>query len=305
MSSFFQEDGNITSQHTEAFQGAPVYAHVHEDHEVITAISTDPRKVADAEAATPAPERYHIIEDIGRGGMGFVRLAYDHSLSREVALKTLRPERASDSLAQEVFLAEARVTGQLEHPQIVPVHDLGVLPSGELYYTMKRVRGTDLSRIINGLIRNQDPELSKRYTLYRLVSIFVQTCQGIAYAHAQGVLHRDIKPANIMVGDFAEVLVLDWGLALRYTAITEADRRRQTGRAVGTPGYMAPEQAAGELDRMGPTADVFSLGSVLYELLTLTPLVAQDNPARSSGASPGSPLSLPGAAPLSGASLAR
>jgi serine/threonine-protein kinase len=279
MSGFFQPDeGNTTSQLTGTFRGgAPVSAPL-EDPEVITAISLDPRKTTDAEAATPAQERYHFVEDIGRGGMGFVRLAYDHSLSREVALKTLRPERAADSLAQEVFLAEARVTGQLEHPQIVPVHDLGVLPSGELYYTMKRVRGTDLSRIINGLIRNQDPELSKRFTLYRLVSIFVQACQGIAYAHAQGVLHRDIKPANIMVGDFAEVLVLDWGLALRYTAISEAERRRQTGRAVGTPGYMAPEQAAGELDKMGPPADVFSLGAVLYELLTLTPLVAQDNP---------------------------
>jgi eukaryotic-like serine/threonine-protein kinase len=264
-----------------AQQGALVHHSNLESEQDVTEI-IDQQKLARPQTQTgnmDFPEgRYKLFEEIGRGGMGTVRLAFDQAMEREVALKTLRLERQSDAAAQRVFWTEAKITGQLEHPQIVPVHDIGLLPSGQLYYAMKRVRGTDLSKIIVSLSRNNDPKIAERYSLYRLLSSFVQACQGIAYAHAQGVLHRDLKPANIMLGDFGEVLVLDWGLAIRYINLPEVERRKQLGRSVGTPGYMSPEQARGEIDKMGPTSDVFSLGAVLYEILTLTSVVQMDDP---------------------------
>jgi serine/threonine protein kinase/formylglycine-generating enzyme required for sulfatase activity len=264
-------------------QGTPVHPSVIHEHEgVVTEVTSNekfpPRPKTQTGNMDFPDGRYRLMDEIGRGGMGTVQLAFDQAMEREVALKTLRPERQADPAAQRVFWAEAKVTGQLEHPQIVPVHDMGILPSGQLYYSMKRVRGIDLSKIIISLIRQNDPNLAKKYTLYRMLSLFVQACQGIAYAHAQGVLHRDLKPANLMFGDFGEVLVLDWGLAIRYTNLSEVERRRQLGRAVGTPGYMSPEQAKGEIDKMGPASDVFSLGAVLYEILTLTPVVQMDDP---------------------------
>jgi serine/threonine protein kinase len=164
--------------------------------------------------------RYQIVEQIGRGGMGVVYLAEDAELGRRVAIKVLDDAR------------EARVLAGLEHPGIVPVHDAGVLPDGRCYYAMKLVRGARLDEV-----------LEKTAHLPDRLRIFQKICEPVAFAHARGVVHRDLKPANIMVGEFGEVLVMDWGAP-----------------GVGTPEFMAPEQASGEVDGR---ADVFALGKIL------------------------------------------
>jgi serine/threonine protein kinase len=177
-----------------------------------------------AELPDLAGTRYQIIEQIGRGGMGVVYLAEDTELGRRVAIKVLDDAR------------EARVLAGLEHPGIVPVHDSGVLPDGRCYYAMKLVRG-----------RRLDAFLEKTQHLPDRLRIFQKICEPVAFAHARGVVHRDLKPSNIMVGEFGEVLVMDWGAP-----------------GVGTPGFMAPEQASGEVDGR---ADVFALGKILETVI--------------------------------------
>jgi serine/threonine protein kinase len=192
--------------------------------------------------------RYTLISVLGRGGMGVVYLAHDTVLDREVALKIV--ERPRDEAN------EARILARLEHPGIVPVHDFGELPDGRLFYAMKRVRGDRLDRWMAS-----GRELTER------LHVFLRVCDAVAFAHAQGVIHRDLKPENVMIGEFGEVLVLDWGVAQE---MQNADGRLQI---VGTPAYMAPEQARGDAG-VDHRADIFSLGAMLEAIAGNAPVLA-------------------------------
>jgi eukaryotic-like serine/threonine-protein kinase len=226
-----------------------------------------------------AADRYQERELLGRGGMGEVRLVLDKIIGREVALKVMRGQPDSDLVAR--FLREARVQGQLEHPAIVPVHELAADGAGGLYFTMKRVRGRTLAELITA------GDVGRR----RLLSAFSTACLAVHFAHARGVLHRDLKPQNLMMGDFGEVYVLDWGLA-KLTGATLAESNppmaggdsppplpemsnTARGAVMGTPGYAPPEQMRG--GALTVAADIYSLGAILFELLTRERLHRGDN----------------------------
>ncbi len=229
-----------------------------------------------------AHRRYKVLREIARGGMGKVLEVIDADLRRPVALKVLRSEMLENKDIVERFLEEAQITGQLEHPNIVPVHEIGVDARKNLYFTMKLVEGMDLATIFQKLSAN-DPETVKTYTLSKLLDIFIKVCEGVHFAHSKGVIHRDLKPPNIMVGRFGEVQIMDWGIARivgsragmesRRTVMTDRreDETGQTmvGTIVGTPTHMSPEQARGETVTLKPSSDIFSLGVILYEMLTL------------------------------------
>lgn len=222
--------------------------------------------------------RYEAGPVLGSGGMGEVRLIHDQRIGRHVAAKTLHDTSSDGDAAR--FLREARIQGQLEHPAIVPVYDIDAARDGQPFFTMKRVRGLTLSKILDRL-GHKDPETEKRYSQRRLLSALVQVCHAVQFAHERGVVHRDLKPGNIMLGDYGEVYLLDWGVArlLREEevhpeiklAITDdaAAGITQAGALVGSLGYMAPEQMRGDQSLVNAPADVFALGVVLYEILTL------------------------------------
>ena len=258
---------------------------------------------------------------IGRGGMGEVALCVERNIRRQVAMKRILAEAAQDPSRRARFVEEAQVTGQLQHPNIVPVYELDRDAQGTIYFTMKPVRGRSLADILQairaagplpsgeGARRSSPPGEPARagegaanapeHSLADLLHIFLKVCDGVAFAHSRGVVHRDLKPANIMVGDFGEVLVMDWGLAkivgredIRAADLVTSDRADSTpeltldGTAMGTPAYMPPEQANGELDKIDHRSDIYSLGAILYELLTFekpvegeTPLVVLANAA--------------------------
>ncbi len=223
-------------------------------------------------------ERYEVLGTLASGNMAEVRLVKDLPFSREVAMKVLRAGRSNDS-SRWRFFREARVQGQLSHPAVVPVYDLGVDPAGDLYFTMKWVRGLRLDLAFAELREgaSERPAFSERQLLARMA----QLCLAVHYAHCRGVVHRDLKPSNIMLGEFGEVYALDWGLAKvlsevnpRYQPIDDASGAMQTsdGSVLGTIGYMAPEQLQGEVDRVAAQSDVYSLGAMLFELLAGEPV---------------------------------
>jgi DNA-binding SARP family transcriptional activator len=232
--------------------------------------------------------RYELSELIGEGGMGVVHLARDRALDREIAVKRLRPGLPADSPAVARFLFEAKLTGQLQHPGIPAVHELGTLSDGQPFLAMKLVKGQTLQE----LLRQRSSPADE---LGRFVAVFEQLCHAVGYAHTHGVIHRDLKPANVMVGAFGEVQVMDWGLAKVLgdqgqkpqpgdfdpdaTAALQTEigtpqpvgSGTRTGAVLGTPAYMAPEQAGGDIRKLDARSDVFGLGAILCQILTGRP----------------------------------
>jgi serine/threonine protein kinase/Flp pilus assembly protein TadD len=244
-------------------------------------------------------DRYTVKREYARGGMGRILIAQDNAVGREVALKELLlggteshsvPASTSSPELVERFLREAKVTGQLEHPNIVPVYEIAARDDGTVFYTMKLVRGKTMAHRLQQIQAGAGTAQQKMAERLKLLDAYVDVCNAIAYAHSRGVIHRDIKPANIMLGDFGETLVLDWGLArvqgqqdsstVRRKAeeqafspslMQEDAGRTLDGAVLGTPAYMPPEQARGELDKVDERADVYALGGILYELLAGRP----------------------------------
>ena len=224
--------------------------------------------------------KYIFDKEIGRGGMGVVLETVDQDIRRKVAMKVMLSAGIEDPDLIRRFLEEAQVTGQLEHPNIVPVHEIGIDEESKAYFTMKLVRGEDLDSLL-AKIADNDPEYLKKYSLGSLIQIFMKVCDGISYAHSKGVLHRDLKPENIMVGNFGEVMVMDWGISkvlgreeIQATGRTSslpddhASFMTMEGQIMGTPSYMSPEQASGMISELDERSDIFQLGGILYSILT-------------------------------------
>jgi tetratricopeptide (TPR) repeat protein len=227
--------------------------------------------------------RYRVVRPHAQGGLGVVSVARDAELGREVAFKEIQARFAGDNIQRGRFVREAEITGGLEHPGIVPVYGLGRYADGRPYYAMRFIRGESLQEATRKLHAGE-----ARYTLRDLLTRFVAVCNAVAYAHSRGVIHRDLKPANVMLGPFGETLVVDWGLAKvvgRESAEDESlaegtlrppsgeDSLTQAGSHLGTPAFMSPEQARGEVTALGPSTDVYSLGATLYAVLTGKPPV--------------------------------
>ncbi len=235
---------------------------------------------------------YSDVETLDQGGMGTILHAIDTDLGRQVAIKVLRSDAWGMRELRRRFLREARVTGQLQHPGIPPIHELSTTEAGEHFFAMELVTGKNLARILRERAAEGDEAIVSARR--ELLGWFLRVCEAVAYAHSRGVVHRDLKPANIMIGDFGKVYVLDWGLALildeaagegrvedptgglATTEVHSSPRLTLHGTVLGTPTYMAPEQVGGRIWAIGPATDVYQLGVILYEILTLrVPFVGQ------------------------------
>jgi hypothetical protein len=237
--------------------------------------------------AVGAQGRYQVLGEIARGGMGIVLKGRDPDLGRDVAMKVLHPGHAGDPALVRRFVEEAQIGGQLQHPGILPVYELGLDAELRPYFTMRLVKGRTLAALLE---ERPDPA----HDLGQFLAVFEQVCQTVAYAHARGVIHRDLKPSNIMVGAFGEVQVVDWGLAkvlrqggerpdgqgppaetdepeVTTVRTTGGGLPSQSGAILGTPSYMSPEQAQGDVRALDEQADVFALGAILCEVLTGQP----------------------------------
>jgi serine/threonine protein kinase len=255
---------------------------------------------------TEQGRRYKLGQIVASGGMGAILDAKDVNVRRSVAMKVLLdPEEASQEDVLR-FIEEAQVTGQLQHPSIVPLYELGVDAGGNVFYTMKFVQGQTLKAILRS-IREGDKKVIEEYPLSRLLNIFQRICDAIAFAHSKRVIHRDLKPENVMVGEYGEVLVMDWGLAKvlakkkRKKVVVKGRQpagkkhevqngidsirkdasgdllKTMDGEVMGTPGFMAPEQALGETENLDERSDIYALGAILYNILTLNPPVTGKN----------------------------
>jgi len=243
-----------------------------------------PRRKTTSTATPEQRPRFDRVRLLGEGGMGQVELARDNDIRRTVALKRLHSEVQSEAALLR-FADEVRIVGQLEHPSIVPVYDVGRDESGQVYLVMKHLNGETMEQIIDKL-RAKDPAYTEKYTHEYRVHLFLGVLDALRFAHSRGVIHRDLKPANVMIGPYGEVTVLDWGIAkpikqkgetpgaepLDRTAVDTQDKRLQEtqfGSLAGTPLYMSPEQAAGRNGELDERSDVYSLCVLFYEWLTL------------------------------------
>lgn len=211
-----------------------------------------------SDAATGATLDYELTNTLGQGGMGVVYAARQASLDRQIAIKMIQSDASVDPVAANKFLSEAIVTGELDHPNIIPIHDLGKTPEGKLFYAMKEIQGTSWDKVI----AEQDQEENLR--------ILLDVCDAVGFAHDKGVIHRDLKPANVMLGGYGEVLVMDWGLAASIGS-EKAEPLSENATLAGTPSYMAPEMALCDYSVMGRTSDIYLLGAVLFEIISGKP----------------------------------
>ncbi len=252
---------------------------------------TEAGLMSELKLRAPSSSRYQLRGEVAQGGMGMILRVWDEDLRRHLAMKVMLADENAGPRGLARFVEEAQVTGQLDHPGIVPVHELGIDARGRVFFTMKLVKGQTLGSVIDLASRD-----SEGWNRTRVLSVLLRVCEAMAFAHDKGVIHRDLKPGNVMVGKFGETYVMDWGLArvsgrketkdirIRPDATTSevrTTRRENAGRdtpesplitmdgdVVGTPAYMAPEQAQGDLERVGPQSDVYAIGAMLYHALT-------------------------------------
>ena len=262
----------------------------------VTASNEEPVKVADDgfDHLPPRDPFYTLQAAFDKGGMGEICVGHDPHLDRKVAVKVLREEKSESDLERRRFLREAQVTGKLAHPNIVPVHSLHSEDDGRASFAMKLIDGQTLFDVIYDAkkkARKREP-LEERLEFRRRIEIFLRVCDAMAYAHNRGVIHRDLKPSNIMVGAYNEVYVMDWGIAKITDAPSDEDEtlwesqweeideddevKTQAGSLIGTPPYMPPEQARGEHETLDARSDLFSLGAILFELVTLRRMIPGD-----------------------------
>ena len=277
-------------------------------HQLAHGAGAETISLADNILTRDQDRKYKLRSEIARGGMGLVMEAHDINLHRGVAMKVLLDPHTASKQRILRFIEEARITAQLQHPGIVPIHEIGVDKNGNVFYTMKHVTGRTLKEILKKL-KEGKTETVAEYPINRLLNILKRVCDAVAYAHSKGVVHRDLKPDNIMIGDYGEVMVLDWGLAklmkhhengnIERTISPDVETTKELrkdiesirhgsseimvtmeGNVIGTPGYMAPEQARGQIGRIDERSDVYSLGAILYHILKLEPTVRCDTTAR-------------------------